>query len=55
MQETQPETPVAVVVGQANQPVGNLLVLGLARRFVAIAAFADAKRAAGELDRKSVV
>ena len=45
---------VVVVVGQADQPVGNLLVLGFALRFVAVTAFADAKGGAGELDRRLV-
>ena len=51
MQETQPEAPVAVVVGQAQQPLGNLVVLDATPGLVAVAGLADLKRLASSPDR----
>ena len=46
VQETQPEAPGAVIVGQPQQPLGDLIVFNAAASHVAIASLADLKRLA---------
>jgi len=43
VQEAQPEAPVAVVVCQPEQPLGNLIVFDVAPSLVAITGLADLK------------
>jgi hypothetical protein len=47
----QPETPVALVVRQPHQPVGNDAVFRVQFGIVPVAGLADAKRLARQLDR----
>lgn len=51
IQDAQLEAPVALVVGEPDQPVGNQLVLGAELCLVSIAGFADRKDVAGQPDR----
>ena len=48
VQVAQPKAPVAVVVRQADQPIGDLLVFGVALGFVAVAGLADGEDVAGQ-------
>lgn len=48
VQVTQPKAPAAVVVLQAQKPVGNPCVLGLEFGLVAVATFAVSERLAGQ-------
>ena len=48
IQEAQAEAPVALVVGQAHQPVGHQGVLGIELGAIAIAGLADVERLAGQ-------
>lgn len=51
VQEAQSKAPVAVVVGQAQQPLGNLIVLDVAPGLVAVAGLADLEGLASRPDR----
>ena len=51
VQEAQPKAPVAVIVGQLEQPVGDLLILLIAQPLIAVARLADAKCIARKPDR----
>jgi len=51
VQEAQAEAPVALVVRQPYQPVGNEDVFRVQLGLVAVAGLADAKRPARQLDR----
>ncbi len=50
VQIAQTKSPVAVVVGQANQPVGDLVVFNTLPGLIAVAGLADHKDLAGQLD-----
>ena len=50
-QEAQTESPVALVVRQPYQPVGNDVVFRIQLGFVAVTGLADANRLAGQVDR----
>ena len=50
MQETQPKSPCLASIGQADQRIGDQLVLVTEQRAVAIARLADAKGPARECD-----
>ena len=47
VQEAKAKAPIAVVVRQAQQPLGDLIVLNVATSHIAIAGLADLKRLAG--------
>jgi hypothetical protein len=47
VQIAQPKAPAAVVARQSDQPVSNLLVLGITLGHIAIAGLADAKDGTG--------
>lgn len=55
VQEAQAKTPLAVVVGQAKQPVGDRLILSVLPGFILVAGFADPKGFAGKPDGNSLV
>src|SRR5690554_7771013 len=49
-QEAQAESPVALIRGQPDQPVGNLGILIAQQPLITVAGFADAIGLAGEPD-----
>ena len=51
VQEAKAEAPVALVVRQPYQPVGNEVVFRIQLRFVSVAGLANAKCLARQLDR----
>ena len=55
VQEAQAEPPVAIVLCEADQPIGDLGVLRLQLGLVAIAAFTDPERHAGQRDRQPLL
>ena len=50
IQEAQAKAPVALAVGQANQPVSHDSVFRVELGAIAIAGLADAERLAGQSD-----
>lgn len=54
IQIAQPEAPVALVVCQSHQPVGDLFALGIALRLVPLAGFAYREEFARQVDRHAV-
>lgn len=55
MQKAQAETPVALVVGQTHEPVGNDSVVNLLPRLVAIAGLANGKGRARQANADSLM
>lgn len=51
IQETQPEAPVALVIRQPYQPIGNHIVFGIKLGLVSVAGLADAECLTDQLDR----
>ena len=51
VQKAQAKTPVAMVVGQVQQLISNLLILGNSSGNISIAGLADANCCAGQSDR----
>jgi len=51
IQDAQPEAPVALVVRQPYQPLGNDVVFCIQLNLVPVAGLADAECLAGQLDR----
>ena len=55
VQKAQSKSPIAVVVGHTDQPIGNLVILRLQLRLIPITGLADAKRITSPFDRHAVL
>jgi hypothetical protein len=55
IQKTQPESPVALIMGETDQVIGNLNILGGQLRLIAVAGLADTERQAGQLNADTPV
>ena len=50
IQEAQTKAPIPTVLSQANQPVGNHIILSTALGLISVARFTDLKCFTGQLD-----